>query len=74
MKNFIGAVWVLLILSGTACHSGARQDKTDTSANAPRDTSAQHQIQQPPVSADSAGARKTQEKSSVDTMIKKRAY
>jgi hypothetical protein len=57
--------FILIILFG--CGS----NESGNSANPPKppaDTVGQQVIPQPPVSADSAGARKKQERSSVDTV------
>jgi hypothetical protein len=60
---------VLIIVFVLGCGSNDRHNQSaDTAMTKISDTAAQHQIPQTPVSADSAGARKELEKSSIDTV------
>jgi hypothetical protein len=63
MKIFIPLL--LIILFG--CGSNESKNSANPSDH-PVDTVGQQVIPQPPVSADSAGARKKQERSSIDTV------
>jgi hypothetical protein len=66
MKKFISVFFIAMVLG---CGGGGQHDQSaDTAMTKITDTSAQQKIPQPPVSADSAGARKEQEKSSMDTV------
>jgi hypothetical protein len=66
MKKIIA---VLLTALAFGCGTRDHHDQsTDTAMKKSSDTSMQEQIPQTPVSPDSAGARKEQEKSSIDTV------
>jgi hypothetical protein len=56
---------VLIIVFGCGSNESGNSAKP---ADHPTDTVGQQVIPQPPVSADSAGARKKQERSSIDTV------
>jgi len=57
----------LLLILMCGCGSNKSKNSVD-SPDRPADTVGQQVIPQPPVSADSAGARKNQERSSMDTI------
>ncbi|HEY2347477.1 MAG TPA: hypothetical protein VGH64_00615 [Puia sp.] len=66
MKKVIALLLIALTFS---CGTRDQHDQSaDTAIKKSGDTSMQQQIPQTPVSADSAGARKEQEKSSMDTV------
>jgi hypothetical protein len=60
---------LLFITVILGCGSSEKRDQNaDTAMTKISDTSVQQNIPQPPLSPDSAGARKEQEKSSIDTV------
>jgi hypothetical protein len=66
MKRILSVLSVAIALG--CGHSDQHNKSADTAMTKISDTSAQQKMPQPPVSADSAGARKDQEKSSMDTV------
>jgi hypothetical protein len=69
MRYFILPAAFIAITIGAGCHSGTNTNPSpDTAVKASSDTVGQQMMPQTPVSKDSAGARKEQEKSSMDTV------
>ena len=69
MRYLISLAVFIAITIGAACHSGSNtKPSPDTAVKASSDTVGRQMMPQTPVSKDSAGARKEQEKSSIDTI------
>jgi hypothetical protein len=69
MRYSISLTLFIAITVGAGCHSGTNtKPSPDTVVKASSDTVGQQMMPQTPVSKDSAGARKEQEKSSIDTV------